>query len=180
MQLKSTRLLLEELCPEDAAAIHELHSIPQVDRFNTLGIPSSFEVTEKLLATWLKLQAEAPRQSYILKITEADTNSFAGLIALSLGKPNFRMAEVWYKLHPNFWGKGYATEALRQFLSFGFNGLQLHRVEAGCAVENLASVRVLEKAKMQKEGCKRKVLPIRGEWVSNFEYAILEEDFFAK
>ena len=180
MQLKTTRLLLEDLRPEDAAAIHELHSFPQVDQYNTLGIPSSFEVTEKLLAQWLKLQAAAPRQSYILKITEADTKSFAGLIALSLGKPNFRIAEVWYKLLPPCWGKGYATEALNQLLSFGFNELQLHRIEAGCAVENSASIRVLEKAGMQKEGSKRKVLPIRGEWASNFEFAILEEDFFAQ
>lgn len=180
MHLKTTRLLLEELQPDDVAAIHELHSFPQVDQYNTLGIPSSFDQTESLLAQWLKLQAAAPRQSYIFKVKEANKVAFAGLIALSLGKPNFRTAEVWYKLHPNCWGKGYATEALRQVLAFGFNELKLHRVEAGCAVGNKASIRVLEKAGMQKEGSKRKVLPIRGEWVSNYEFAILEEDFFAQ
>ncbi len=62
-------------------------------------------------------------------------------------------------------------------MNFGFNDLKLHRIEAGCAVENIASSKVLEKVGMTKEGIKRKILPIRGEWKDNYFYAILEEDF---
>lgn len=62
-------------------------------------------------------------------------------------------------------------------MDFGFNDLKLHRIEAGCAVENIASSKVLEKVGMTKEGMKRKKLPIRGEWKDNYLYAILEEDF---
>jgi [ribosomal protein S5]-alanine N-acetyltransferase len=58
--------------------------------------------------------------------------------------------------------------------------LRLHRIEAGCAVENIPSIKVLEKAGMTREGLKRKKLPIRGEWKDNYFYAILEEDFCAK
>ena len=180
MKLETERLTLENLHPKDAAAIHQLHSLPETDRFNTLGIPSSFEETQELLEHWLKLQSMEPRQSYIFKIRERNSQAFAGLVALSLGKPHFRIAEVWYKLHPTCWGRGYATEALHKVLSFGFNQLNLHRIEAGCAVGNQASIRVLEKVGMQREGSKRKVLPIRGRWVSNYEYALLEEDFLSK
>lgn len=45
------------------------------------------------------------------------------------------------------------------------------------ATENVASIRVLEKIGMQKEGLRRKILPIRGEWKDNFHYAVLEDDF---
>jgi len=55
--------------------------------------------------------------------------------------------------------------------------LQLHRIEAGCSVDNIASSKVLEKVGMTREGMKRKKLPIRGEWKDNYFYAILEDDF---
>jgi RimJ/RimL family protein N-acetyltransferase len=99
------------------------------------------------------------------------------LIALNLGKPNFRIAEVWYKLHPAYWRQGFAKEALTTLLQFAFVDLRLHRIEAGCAVENIASISVLEKVGMTREGSKRKVLPIRGSWIDNYTYAILESDF---
>lgn len=81
---------------------------------------------------------------------------------------------------PEYWRQGLTTEALTQILYFGFTGLELHRIEAGCAVENIASIKVLKKAGMIKDGSKRKVLPIRGNWVDNYIYAILETDFFVQ
>lgn len=102
-----------------------------------------------------------------------------GLIALRLGKAHFKIAEIWYKISPEFWRLGIATEALNELLRFGFLSLGLHRIEAGCAVENTASIKVLEKAGLTREGRKRGVLPIRGEWKDNFFFAILETDFKA-
>ena len=93
-----------------------------------------------------------------------------------MGNVKFQNGEVWFKLHPDFWGKGYGTEALKLILDFAFGDLNLHRVEAGCAVDNVGSARVLEKAGMIKEGRKRKVLPLKTGWSDNFEYAILDTD----
>jgi ribosomal-protein-alanine N-acetyltransferase len=98
------------------------------------------------------------------------------LIALTLGKANFRNAEVWYKFLPAHWGQELTTEALQTLLTFGFDHLHLHRIEAGCAVKNIASQRVLEKVGMTREGRKRQVLPIRGAWVDNYFFAILATD----
>jgi RimJ/RimL family protein N-acetyltransferase len=61
-------------------------------------------------------------------------------------------------------------------LKFGFESLHLHRIEAGTATENINSIRVLEKIGMTREGRRRKILPIRGEWYDNYHYAILEDD----
>ena len=51
------------------------------------------------------------------------------------------------------------------------------RIEAGAAVENTASHKVMEKAGMTREGMKRKNLPIRGEWKDAYFYSILEDEF---
>jgi RimJ/RimL family protein N-acetyltransferase len=85
-----------------------------------------------------------------------ETNQFIGLIALNLGKLNFKIAEVWYKIHPAYWRQGYTTEALTKLLKFGFFNLGLHRIEAGSAIKNIASIKVLEKVGMTREGIKKK------------------------
>jgi RimJ/RimL family protein N-acetyltransferase len=177
MELQTERLLLQELSLADLDNVHQLHSLPEVDAFNTLGIPETIQTTETLLNGWMEQQQVNPRRSYTFRITLFQTDQFIGLIALNLGKPHFKIAEVWYKLHSAYWNNGYTTEALLKLLQFAFREVKLHRVEAGCAVENIASIKVLEKVGMTREGRKRKVLPIRGAWIDNYFYAILETDF---
>jgi [ribosomal protein S5]-alanine N-acetyltransferase len=174
--LKTIRLALREVTADDAPAIHVLHSLPETDRYNTSGIPQSLQTTESLVAEWCAAQAESPRKRYVYFI-QGPGEQFMGLMGITMGKPHYRNAEIWYKLHPQHWNQGFATEALKGVLRFCFLELGLHRVEAGCAVENVASIKVLEKTGFIREGRKRKILPIRGEWVDNFVYAILETDF---
>ncbi len=176
LKLNANRLTLKELNLGDLDNIHLLLSLPETDEFNTMGIPENIEFTERLLADWLGIRELVPRTKYVFKIEDTESN-FIGLIGLNMGKPNYLTGEVWYKLHKDFWNRGYGTEALKRLLEFCFSDLKLHRIEAGCAVENYGSIRVLEKAGMIREGRKRKKLPIRGEWVDNYFYAILEEDF---
>lgn len=174
---KTNRLIIRELTFTDITNVHELHSLPETDEFNTLGIPENIQTTENILKEWIQLQKSEPRRSYIFCIDKSDDNTFIGLIAINLGKVKYKSAEVWFKIHKNHWRKGYTTEALASVLAFGFNKLKLHRIEAGCAVENIASSKTLEKAGFTREGIKRKKLPIRGEWKDNYFYGILEEDF---
>ncbi|MBF9221355.1 GNAT family N-acetyltransferase [Hymenobacter ruricola] len=176
MELLTARLRLRELSQADLAPIHRLNSLPEVDEFNTLGIPDSLETTNQLLQGWLTQQLATPRVGYVFGVERLGSRDFMGLIALNFGKPTFKNAEVWYKLLPTHWGQGFATEALTELIQFGFRELHLHRIEAGCAVENAASIRVLEKVGMTREGRKRQVLPIRGNWVDNYSFAILETD----
>lgn len=175
--ITTSRLNIRELSPSDIDNIHILHSLPETDRFNTLGIPESIQITEKLVSEWLTAQDSLPRTSYIYGIELMDSNQFIGLVALNLRESKFQAAEVWFKLNSSYWDKGYATEALNKILDFGFHELYLHRIEAGCSIENTGSIRVLEKARMTREGTKKKILPIRGEWVDAYSYAILNKEF---
>ena len=177
IELQSERLLISPISLDDLTHIHELHSLPETDEFNTLGIPKNLEETREILSGWIEKNNSGQHTNFAFKIELAEGKDFVGLIALNLGMPKFKIAEVWYKLHSKFWGNGYATESLNQILKFGFGELGLHRIEAGCAVNNLGSIRVLEKAGMTREGRKRKVLPLKSGWSDNFHYAILESDF---
>lgn len=178
--LQTHQLQLPETTLNELQLVHELHSLPETDEFNTLGIPENIGVTEKIMNDWLANQQIEPKPAYVFSIYLKDSLQFIGLMGLKMGKENYKTAEVWYKLHKDFWGKGLATEALNELLAFGFNELDLHRIEAGCAVENIGSIRVLEKVGMTREGRKRKKLPLKHGWMDNYFYAILEEDFLLK
>lgn len=175
--LQTNRLYIRELVLEDIDNIHQLHSLAETDEYNTLGIPETIQETEKLLTEWLDQKQQQPRISFVFAIDLKLGEKFIGLIGLNFGKQNYRTAEVWFKTHKDFWRMGYTTEALTKVLTFGFKQLKLHRIEAGCVVNNIASSTVLENVGFTKEGMKRKKLPIRGEWKDNFFYGILEEDF---
>ena len=168
--LTSKRLILKPISSSDIGDIHLLHSLPEVNRFNTLGMPENLQKTEEVVEKWLM------GNDLIFKIELKSEGNFIGIIALHIGNPKFERGEAWYKLHPNFWNNGYATEALNRIIHFGFDQLKLHRIEAGCAVENLGSIKVLEKAGMKKEGRKRQSLPLKSGWADSFEYAIIVTD----
>lgn len=178
MDLTSDRLLLKEVEWSDVENIHTLHSDPEVDRFNTLGIPSSIEDTRSVIRPAIEERSKPVRTKFLWVIMIEHGNIFLGEIGLKLAEKRFRMGEIFYNLVPDRWGRGFATEAARRVLEFGFTDLELHRIEAGVATGNHASIRVLEKLGMKREGMRRQILPIRGEWKDNFHYAILESEFF--
>jgi len=176
MEIQSERLTISEITWEDLDNIHWLHSKPEVDEYNTLGIPKNIDDTRKIMQSTIKDQRIDRRSEYQWSIKKTDDLVFIGLAGMRIYEERFRMGEIFYKLAPEFWGAGYATETARALLNFGFETLNLHRIEAGTATENINSIRVLEKIGMTREGRRRKILPIRGEWYDNYHYAILEDD----
>ena len=176
MEICTERLILQEITKNDATIIHELHSLPEVDEFNTLGIPKDLEETKAIIQLDINDQKESTRSRFCWKIMLGKDRTFMGLAGLFLSNDRFKMGEFYYKFFPEFWGNGYATETAKAVINFGFSQYLLHRIEAGVATGNTASIRVLEKVGMVREGIRRKILPIRGEWKDNFHYAILEED----
>ncbi len=174
--LTTDRLYLRPVTADDLADIHVLHSLPETDEFNTLGIPENIEQTKIILDNWIAANNREQRRSYIFAVELLDEKKFTGLAGINPGKEKYRNAEVWFKFHRNFWNKGYATETLKKLIAFGFNDLQLHRIEAGCAIGNTGSIKVLEKAGMIREAHTRQLLPLKTGWSDNYGYAILSTD----
>jgi ribosomal-protein-alanine N-acetyltransferase len=172
--LLTERLVLRPVSLEDLEDIHRLHSLPETDRYNTMGIPADRAETEANMNAWFGDIAQ--HKKHVFGITDKQ-HTFIGVAGMNIDRPRYAKAEVWYKFFPEYWGKGFATETVERLLQFGFGQLGLHRIEAGCATENAASARVLGKTGFLKEGLCRKVLPIRGEWKDGFNFAILKEDW---
>lgn len=176
MELETDRLKLKEVSRNDIEYIHQLYSFPEVDEYNTLGIPENIERTMELVEPMIEAQNEEDRKFYSWKIVKKESDELIGMAGITLSGNRFRLGEIYYELLPSEWGKGYATEIAKMLIKTGFDVFGLHKVEAGVATENIRSIHVLEKVGMTREGLRRKILPIRGEWKDNYHYAIVEDD----
>ena len=101
---------------------------------------------------------------------------FVGACAILINAEHAR-AELGYALSREYWGRGLVPEAVRAMIAFGFEKMDLNRIEARCMVENIASARVMEKAGMTYEGTLRQREFIKGAYRDMKLYAILRSEF---
>jgi ribosomal-protein-alanine N-acetyltransferase len=94
----------------------------------------------------------------------ADDALTGGVTLSSLRRGVAQMASLGYWTAQEYAGRGYTTAAVHAVLAFAFDDLGLHRVEAACQPDNLASRRVLEKAGFTLEGQAKAYLKINGAW----------------
>ncbi len=177
MEIGGKNLVLKETDWDDLPVIHALHSEPLVEQFNTIGIPGDLEVTKAMISGPIEDRKNKIRTQYEWMVKDANNGTSLGIVGLALDAQRFKSGEIHYSFFPEHWGNGYAFHAVSLVLRFAFDNLKLHRVHAGVAVHNLRSIKLLERIGMQREGRGREILPIRGEWVDNYRYAILENEF---
>lgn len=178
MEIRTARLKLRAVKKIDLEKIHSLLMCPETALFNPSGLPDGIAHTEQMVAAWsAQINESDARKDYTFYIETIEGEELVGLINISVVKPQYRNAEVWFKLLPAMWNKGYATEALKRILTFGFKELNFHRIEGGCAVGNIASAKVMEKVGMIKEAHRREILPLKDGWSDNYEFAILEKEY---
>jgi len=101
-------------------------------------------------------------------------NKFAGEIILENPDSTKKIYEIGYYVGRDFWGKGVATEAIKQASKFGFSKLHLVRIWAGTFADNPASGRALEKAGFKLEGIKRKSDFWKGKYVDSLMWAMVK------
>ena len=176
MQLESERLLLREFEPADWPALNAYTSNPEVIKYMFFG-PTTEDETRNHIAECLATAAEEPRRIFELAVVLRSENQLIGTVTLALNPHERRHAAFSYLFHPSYWGQGYATEAMRRLIDFGFAELNLHRVEDACDTRNHASARVMEKLGMRREGHLRETIWKDGEWHDEYLYAVLVQDW---
>lgn len=175
--LEGSLVLVREFRARDAAAVQEWSSDPDVVRFIPLG-PTTPRGARRLVTGYRAAATERPRGEYSLAVVPLADRAGppVGTVALSIDSAAHRRGEVGYALRRDAWGRGYATDAVRLALHLGFDLLGLERIWAVCDPENVASVRVLEKAGLRYEGRLRGDLLVRGERRDSLLYAVLASD----
>ncbi len=176
VELETERLVLREFRKDDWKVVHEYAVDPEVVRYMPWG-PNDERDTKDFIARALASQLEDPRTKFEFAITVAATDRLIGGTGIRISRPESLGADMGYCLRRDVWSDGYATEAARAVVAFGFERLGLHRIFATCDIENAASARVLGKAGMRREAHFREDEWVRGQWRSSYLYAILVQEW---
>ncbi|RLL46791.1 N-acetyltransferase [Oceanobacillus piezotolerans] len=105
------------------------------------------------------------------------TNHLIGTIDFVQWNPKHQTAEIGYVLARDQWGNGLITEAALELIRFGFEKMELVRIQAKCFEENTASARVMEKIGMAYEGTFRQAMKVKGKHRNLKVYSILKEEY---
>ena len=177
--IETDRLLLDRFTFEDWKDLYAMEITPEQHRYNG----ESFNPRSKLQVqsdTELLAQQDynSKKLPFLLVVRTKEDGRLIGYIGFKKGEKITEngTVEVYYSIHVNQWNKGYATEALKAMLSFGFKDLKLHRIISGCDIDNIASKCVMEKAGMRFESRWRKDRQRNGVWTDGLGFAALEED----
>lgn len=174
--LETDRLILRAFVRADGPAVERLAGAwPVAD--TTLTIPHPYP--EGAGALWIDTHAPAwnTRKHLTLAVCLVEApQELVGAIGLSLEEEHAN-AELGYWIDSAMWGRGYATEAARAIVSFGFASLGLHRIQARHFLRNAASGRVMQKIGMRLEGVHRGAYRRWGRFEDVAVYAILAPEW---
>ncbi|MEI8703445.1 GNAT family N-acetyltransferase [Mesorhizobium sp. ISC15] len=150
MELRTQRLLMREWRDEDVEPFAQMNDDSRVIRYIA-------RLADRIaINAWINAQRHHfKRYGYGLWALEAlDAAGFMGFCGL-INVPyvaHFTPAvEIAWRLHPNCWGRGYATEAAVAALAFGFQNLKLDQIVSNAAVDNVESRRVMERIGMSHD-----------------------------
>jgi [ribosomal protein S5]-alanine N-acetyltransferase len=159
-KLTTDRLNLRAPTAKDAALLRGLLSIAAVTRFsNWPDAPSQIQCER--YARWMsKLHTSGKGCAWLIE--DRGSKSFIGAIRFNTFHKKWKHGEIGYESHPDFWGRGLMTEALRAVVACGHGTFKLNRIEAWTLPGNAASDRVLQKAGFQHEGTMRQKAWFKG------------------
>lgn len=142
MQIETARLLLRPLTVADLDQFLAMHDAPEVIR--TMGPYTRSTAVERLEG----YEREWHEHGYgLVSVTERVTGRFVGRSGLKYW-PQFDETEVGWVLHPSVWGRGFATEAARACLDWGFRNLDVPYITAMIVPDNTRSLHVAERLGM--------------------------------
>jgi RimJ/RimL family protein N-acetyltransferase len=177
--IQTQRLLLRPFEPGDLDALLAIESRADVARFlyhEPRGPDEAREVLERRIAS-TSLGDEGDTLSVAVVVRA--TGEMIGDCMLHWSSRQHQLGEVGFALHPDHHGRGYATEAARVLVEYGFSEVGLHRIIGRLEARNIASARVLEKLGMRREALLIENEFVKGEWQSEIVYAILEREWRA-
>jgi RimJ/RimL family protein N-acetyltransferase len=177
--LETARLILRHFTDADLVPFMAYRNDPDVARYQ--GWEGISEAEAHAFIEEQKLvQPGVPGQWFQIAIALKETGVLAGDCALKIDEHDERQAEIGYTLARAYQGKGIAAEAVSRVLDYAFRTLELHRVIAITDCENAASIALLERLGLRREGHFIQNVWFKGKWADEYLYAILQDEWLGK
>ena len=173
-KLETERLILRKITLDYVEDMHQYGSDDEVSKYVTWNTHETISDTKGFVEFVLSKYENNEVAPW--GIESKEDGKFIGTIDFVWWQPNHKIAEIGYVLSKDYWGKGLISEAAKKIIQFGFEEMDLVRIQARCNIENIGSARVMEKAGMSFEGIIRKGIYAKGEHHDLKMYSILKEE----
>ena len=173
--IETDRFILRKIKVSDYLDMYEYSKLEKVTKYLLWRPHPDARYTRDYLS-YVQSQYRAG-EFYDWAIIEKTSNKMIGTCGFAKLDTDNNCAEIGYVINPEYWGKGIATECVKRVIEFGFNELNLHRIEARYIVGNEVSRNVMEKCGMVFEGVHRSSLFVKDEYVSVGYCALTYDDY---
>ncbi|CAN5427965.1 GNAT family protein [soil metagenome] len=170
--IQTKRLLLRQFNDQDLENVFRGLSHPEVIEYYGVRY-DTLEAAQDQMNFFSEL--EENETGIWWAICSPDNKEFFGAAGLNNLIKEHKKAEIGFWMLPDYWGKGFITEALPKVCQYGFNNLKLHRIEALVETENLLSKKVLIKQGFSLEGTLKGYEVKNGRFISVEVYAKFED-----
>ncbi len=173
--LTTSRLFLRNIVPEDAEALYTIRSDEESMKYFGQELYNSVAET----ITVIKMMEERYTRKEALRwvITLKGDNRLIGTCTLFHFDEGFHRAETGYELNRAYWGRGIMAEAMTAILTFGFNELELHRIEAVIDIANERSKNLLFRLGFTYEGDLRQRFLFRDQFLDEYYFGLLKDEW---
>ncbi|GAB6926164.1 GNAT family N-acetyltransferase [Paenibacillus sp. JCM 10914] len=170
--LETERTRLRPITPKDLRDIYEYCSVPEVSQYTMWNTHQSLEDTRRFVEFVLHRYAKLKVGPWGIEHKESGT--LIGTCSFIDWDNRNQKAELGYVLSNVYWNHGLMTEVIRRVIQFGFDKLQLVRIEAKCHPDNIGSFKVMEKTGMELEGRLRNYLKVKDRYEDILVYSIVK------
>jgi len=179
VQLKTERLIIRDTLMSDIDGYHRLMSDPENMYYLQDLMTHSLEESRQHVEIAVADVRNPNRTKYYLVIEECQTGAYVGATGYTVTQttPVGKIVNVGYFILPEYHGRGYMTEAVREVIRFAFEENGVYRIETGCLAENCASERVMQKCGMIKEADRKAAIWHDGRMKDRVEYRLLKGEW---
>ena len=174
--LETDRLILRELSEGDIDELYEIFSSEEVTKYYGMYAFKEVDEVKKTMRYFIDgfKEERQIRWCIILK----STGKAIGTCGFHCFSQRHYRAEIGYELSQNYWGAGYMNEALQRIIKYGFENLNLMRIEGLIYPENTSSRKSLEKLGFKEEGLLRDYMFFRDKMTDLLMYSLLKKEFW--
>jgi ribosomal-protein-alanine N-acetyltransferase len=171
--LETERLSLRRVDANDVNEIFALRSNPETMKYIPRPLVKTNEEALELIAT---IDAKIEDNEGInWAITLKGDPKLIGFLGFYRTKPEHYRSEIGYMILPEYNGRGIVSEAIKKIVTYGFDVMKLHSIEAVIDPENFASEKVLQKNGFVKEAHLKENEYYEGRFIDSVIYSILNK-----
>jgi len=177
LPVETDRLILRPFERADLDAVMTYHALPEVQRYLDWKARDRVEVKAALDAMRKQHRLTRPGDMFSLAVERKSDRALIGQVTLRWHDATAAQAELRFVLAPMYRHQGYAAEAVKAMLTFGFAEFSFHRIFAVCDAKNEPSARLLKGIGMRLEAHYREHALFNGEWDEELHFAVLDREW---